>query len=54
MPFSLQAIRGTTTTGIDYGGGRNADLQGKTPLQVMDAVIDEAGRLGLMVILDNH
>ncbi|MFZ8911091.1 MAG: cellulase family glycosylhydrolase, partial [Candidatus Nanopelagicales bacterium] len=54
VPFSLQAIRGTTTTGIDYGGGRNADLQGKTPLQVMDAVIAEAGRLGLMVILDNH
>ncbi|MFM9149055.1 MAG: glycoside hydrolase family 5 protein, partial [Solirubrobacterales bacterium] len=54
LPFSLQAIRSTTTSGIDYGGGRNAALAGKTPLQVMDEIIDEAGRQGLMVILDNH
>lgn len=54
LPFSLQALRSTTTSGIDYGGGRNAALQGKTPLQVMDAIIDEAGRQGLGIILDNH
>ena len=54
LPFSLQALRSTTTSGIDYGGGRNAALQGKTPLQVMDAIINEAGRQGLGVILDNH
>ena len=54
MPFSLQAMRSTTTSGIDYGGGKNAELAGKTPQQVMDIIIDEAARKNLMVILDNH
>ncbi len=54
LPFSLQALRSTTTSGIDYGNGRNAALQGKTPLQVMDEIIAEAGRQDLGVILDNH
>jgi Endoglucanase len=54
VPFSIEAMRGTTTSGISYGNGMNADLRGKTPLQVLDAVIAEAGRQGLMVILDNH
>ncbi len=54
IPFSLQALRSTTTSGIDFGGGRNAALQGKTPIQVLDEIIAEAGRAGLMVILDNH
>ncbi|MFN8126211.1 MAG: cellulase family glycosylhydrolase [Candidatus Nanopelagicales bacterium] len=54
LPFSLQALRSTSTSGIDYGGGRNAALQGKTPQQVMDAIIAEAAAQGLMIILDNH
>ena len=54
MPFSLQMLDSTTTSGIDYGNGRNAALQGKTPQQVMDIIIAEAGRQGLMIILDNH
>ena len=54
MPFSIQAMRSSTTSGIDYGSGRNAALAGKTPQQAMDIIIDEAGRQGLMIILDNH
>ena len=54
MPFSLQMLDSSTTSGIDYGNGRNAALQGKTPQQVMDIIIAEAGRQGLMIILDNH
>jgi len=54
IPFSLEALESSTTSGIDFGGGRNAALQGKTPQQVMDIIIDEAGAQGLMVILDNH
>ncbi len=54
LPFSLQALTSTTTSGIDYSGGRNAALSGKTPQQVMDEIIAEAGRQGLGVILDNH
>ena len=54
MPFSLEALESATTSGIDYASGRNAALKGKTPQQAMDVIIDEAGRQGLMVILDNH
>lgn len=54
MPYSLQAMNSTTTSGIDYGGGRNADLAGKTPPQIMDIIIDAAAARNLMVILDNH
>lgn len=54
LPFSLQMVGSTTTSGIDYSSGRNAALRGKTPLQVMDEIIAEAGRNDLMVILDNH
>ncbi len=54
MPFSLQALASNTTTGIDYGNGRNASLAGKTPQQVMDIIIDEAAKQGLMVLLDCH
>ncbi len=54
LPFSLAALKATTTSGIDYSNGKNAALAGKTPQQVMDIIIKEAGRLGLMVILDNH
>ncbi|MBI4509929.1 MAG: glycoside hydrolase family 5 protein [Deltaproteobacteria bacterium] len=32
----------------------NKDLEGKTAIQVLDAIIEEAGKLGLRVILDNH
>jgi endoglucanase len=32
----------------------NAPLVGKTPLEIMDAVIEAAGDVGLKVILDNH
>ncbi len=54
LPFSLQALTSNTSSGIDFGGGKNAGLANKTPQQMMDEIIAEAGRQGLMVILDNH
>lgn len=54
LPFSLEALQSTSTTGIEYSNGRNAELAGRTPQEVMDIIIDEAGRQGLMIILDNH
>jgi endoglucanase len=54
LPFSLEAVRSADTSGIDYANGRNAALRGKTPLEVMDILVAEAGRQGLMIILDNH
>jgi aryl-phospho-beta-D-glucosidase BglC (GH1 family) len=32
----------------------NADLKGKSPMEILDAVIDAAGELGLRIILDDH
>ncbi|MFY9231610.1 MAG: cellulase family glycosylhydrolase, partial [Candidatus Nanopelagicales bacterium] len=48
LPFSLEAVRSADTSGIDYANGRNAALRGKTPLEVMDILVAEAGRQGLM------
>ncbi|MDO9486525.1 MAG: cellulase family glycosylhydrolase [Actinomycetota bacterium] len=54
IPFSLEALGSQSTSSIDFGGNRNTALQGKTPLEVLDEIVAEAGRQGLMVILDNH
>jgi endoglucanase len=54
VPFSLQMMRSSATSGIDYGNGRNAALQGRTPLQALDEIVAEARRQDLLVILDNH
>lgn len=55
LPFSLQALDSDVPiTGPDFSGGKNAALQGKTPQQAMDVVIDAAARAGLMVLLENH
>ncbi|HEY5285240.1 MAG TPA: cellulase family glycosylhydrolase, partial [Polyangia bacterium] len=34
--------------------GMNLDLDGLSSLEVMDKILDEANRIGLKVILDNH
>ncbi|MGA0122815.1 MAG: cellulase family glycosylhydrolase, partial [Gaiellales bacterium] len=44
LPFSLEMIGASTTSGIDYSGGRNAALAGKSPIRVMDEIIAEAAR----------
>jgi aryl-phospho-beta-D-glucosidase BglC (GH1 family) len=32
----------------------NADLKGKSPLEMLDRIVEVAGELGLRIILDNH
>ncbi|MBD2088415.1 cellulase family glycosylhydrolase [Microcoleus sp. FACHB-1515] len=54
LPFALQTLRSNSIRGVDFAIGSNADLQGKTPLEVMDLIIEEADRQGLMILLDNH
>lgn len=55
LPFSLAAIRSKApVSGADFSNGKNAALRGATPLEAMDAVIEEAGRQGLLILLDNH
>ena len=54
LPYSNQLLDDPTClpSGIDYQ--TNPDLQGLRGLDLMDAIVNEAGRRGLKVILDRH
>jgi endoglucanase len=52
LPYSNECIEGTHVDSIDYA--KNPALAGKTPLQIMDAVVAGAQARGLRVILDRH
>ncbi|MBV8882662.1 MAG: glycoside hydrolase family 5 protein [Chroococcidiopsidaceae cyanobacterium CP_BM_RX_35] len=54
FPFSLKALRSKEISGVNFEIGHNRNLQGKTPLEVLDLLIEEADRQGLLVILDCH
>ncbi|MCC5598248.1 cellulase family glycosylhydrolase [Nostoc favosum] len=54
LPYSVAALRSLDVSGIDFGIGSNQELEGKTPLEVMDLVIQEAERQGLLILLDSH
>jgi len=55
LPYSNQCIRSTTpVSGTNVDFSKNPTLEGKTTLQVMDAVIARAKLYGLNVILDRH
>lgn len=58
IPYSNQMVESPIVpTSIAYtnaSGPINTDLQGLNSLQVLDAVINQAGNVGLRVILDNH
>jgi endoglucanase len=54
LPYSVQTLRETTVKGIDFTIGSNRDLEGKTPIEVMDRIIEEAGQYGMLVLLDSH
>jgi aryl-phospho-beta-D-glucosidase BglC (GH1 family) len=53
LPYCDQLFdAGSAPGGIDFS--RNADLQGKTGLQIIDAIVAYAGTVGLRIILDHH
>ncbi len=54
LPYAVQSLRTSNVTGIDFSIGSNQELQGKSPVEVMDAVIQEAERQGLLILLDSH
>lgn len=54
LPYSVQALRGKSISGVNFDLGSNRELQGKTPIEVMDLIIQEAGRQGLLILLDSH
>lgn len=54
VPFSLASLESPAVRDIDYSIGANAELQGKTPLEVLDALILAAEEQDLMILLDCH
>ncbi len=53
VPYCNQAFdSGSTPNGIDYN--LNPDLQGLTPLQILDKLVAGAQSRGLKIILDRH
>src|SRR5256886_745030 len=55
LPYSDDILQpGAAANSIDFSGGKNADLPGLTPLQVLDRIVGYAGQVGLRVILDRH
>ncbi len=53
LPFSNQMFdSASAATSIDYN--KNPDLQGLTPIQIMDKLIAKAGARGMKVFLDRH
>jgi endoglucanase len=57
IPFSYDAIYAgvdTIADQINYSIGSNAELVGKKPIEVLDAIVQEAGRQGLLVMLTHQ
>ncbi len=54
LPYSVEALRSLSVSGIDFSIGSNRELEGKTPIGIMDAIVEEAQRQGLLILLDSH
>ncbi|MEL7246129.1 MAG: cellulase family glycosylhydrolase, partial [Cyanobacteria bacterium J06573_2] len=54
LPYSVEALRSSEFSGVDFSIGRNRELEGKTPIQIMDVIVAEAQRQDLLILLDSH
>lgn len=54
LPYSVEALKSSHIHGVDFTIGANAELHGKTPLEVMDLIVQEARKQGLLILLDSH
>ncbi len=54
LPYSVEALRSPKVSGIDFSIGSNRELGNKTPIEIMDAMVEEAQRQGLLILLDSH
>lgn len=54
LPWSIESLRASAISGVNFSLGENAELQGLSPIQAMDRVIEAARQEGLLVLLDNH
>lgn len=52
LPFCPATLQSSGVTTIDYS--RNADLQNKNSLQILDLVVNEFNNQGMYVLLDHH
>ncbi len=53
LPYANQDFdSGVNPNGIDYS--KNPDLQGLSPIQIMDKIVAYAGQIGMKIILDQH
>ncbi|NBS91245.1 hypothetical protein EBS67_14790, partial [bacterium] len=53
VPFSNEMLRSdAVTSSINFA--QNPDLQGLTPIQCLDKMVEYCGKIGLRVILDRH
>jgi endoglucanase len=52
LPFSVEMVR--SQDGVVDHLAREPSLRGLRPLEIMDRVVDAAGRQGLKVVLDSH
>lgn len=53
LPYSNDVFDpNSKPNGIDFN--QNPDLQGLTPVEIMDKIVEGAGQLGLKIILDRH
>ncbi len=53
LPFSMEMVEQTGAV-APHVVAANPEMEGQTPIKVMDAVIDALAEEGLVVILDNH
>lgn len=54
LPYSVQGLRSSEISGVDFSIGRNKELEGKTPIEIMDIIVAEAQRQDLLILLDSH
>ena len=54
LPYSVEALKSLDISSVDFSIGANAELDGKTPLEVMDLIVEEARKQGLLILLDSH
>jgi endoglucanase len=54
LPYSVAGLRSPDISGVNFALGSNIELQGKTPLEVMDLIVQEAESQGLFILLDSH
>jgi endoglucanase len=52
LPICPGTLHGVTPNSIDYS--RNADLQNKNSLQILDLIVREFNKQGIYVLLDHH